>query len=932
MKSKIIKIKPEELSGMKFKEVKALLKKDLATLAEQPAGTSFFIATDFKFVDGDDQPILVVGTPKGSWRKYLKDAVKPPNKNTAIGTCELSEDKTKLTLSIEKGKAKPNAIRNILKKSKLIPATIKVVEFQELATDNSNQPEGTAINLPTNNTDDLLYPQIVSKTKEYKQLDKKADVSLRLDKAGHISDMIRNWEAENQPNLKNAAVLDKHTKLQSLKGQLTTQTTNVQIASRTNIEDISPILMLWDEYKKIPTKATGLEALPLIERRMEAMQPVSNAISRWFKRNFGKKSKEEQKNEQQLQKIQKQIDIQQPALQQHLVEARKKYAKNLLKYLAKMNDTQKKQAATNQQFLSDIHRFVSVTHINAIRQHLGLGPVHTVDPLAAAPETKAAWEDPEIQAMFATLGVSASVDTTDSKDTNKTNDVVAEQKPDFSNFDKNVTVHYRQNPTVDTTVTLPANAAFYLADGSRQILGDPYTFQVISEDASGRLKVDGGGETYYVDKGVGSMSGYVKTTQPLFPKDPHPNDVKQGDIGDCYLMAIMSSLAKSDPQYIKDMMQDKGSKVVVRLFHVTANAAGKKSFEARYFEVEKSVAKTGGNDMFAKGSLWTQILEKAYVAGGFTGMFSDYVGNLNTQETSYDAIKEGGWGFAMEVLTGKPHADLFFQVESPAEYIVTNLTGIQRGTVGGSGNLQGVLPPWSTDERNGYTAARNTSDYRRLNAYNILGQDLTKVRQWFQFASKGSINKLFAREHNATYSGELTIDDFSDLFNGKMKGTDGNEVPGLPKLETAVAQAVINWITNQKLYPGKRGSGIYSQLQLNLFEQIKTAVDKNELVTIGSKDKMGESDGSGHSAGESLAGGLVGPHMYSVFRYNEAAVPTKQLLVRNPWGNHEQKNVRNAQNELVGVVNKGTNPADNDGEFWLLLEDITKSFNGISIG
>jgi hypothetical protein len=931
MNSKIIKIKPGDLSGMKFKEVKALLKKDLALLAEQPEGTPFFVATDFKFSDFDDQPILVVGTPKGSWKQYLKEAVKPPKTNTAVGVCELSEDKTKLTFSIEKGKAKPNNIKRTLKKSKILPPTIKVLEFVELGTtnlaqDNTVVNEGTPINIPVNQ--DTLYPDILSKTKAYKQLGADTDTSVRLEEAGMLSNMIRDWEEENQPHLADKVVAKKHTALQTLKGQLAVQSTNIQINNRTNIEDITPILMLWDEYKKIPTKATGIEALPLIEKRIEAIEPVSNAISRWFKRNFGRKSKEEQSNEKKLDRIQEQIDKQKPVLQQHLVVARKKYAKSLLKYLSGMNDTQKKQAITNQNFMADVHRYVSVTHINAIRKFLGLGPVTQVDPLAASPETKAAWDDPEIQAMFSTLGTTSD---NNSSSSSSEQTVVADSKPDFSGFDENVTVHYRQNPTIETTISLPANAAFYTEGGMRQILSSPYTFKVISEDANGRLKVDGGGTIYYLDKGVGTINGYVKTDAPLFPRDPKPQDVKQGGVGDCYLMAIMSSLAKSDPQFIKDMMQDKGSSVVVRLFHVTADRSGKKSFKARYFEIEKSVVKgAGGEDRFAKDVLWVQMLEKAYVAGGFTGMFNEYIGNLNDQETTYDTIGTGGWGFAMEVLTGRPHADLFFQSPNHSEYIVTDLTDIERGTVDPAGRHQGIHPPWCTYERNSYSTARSTRDYQRLNAYKIVGGDLTKLRLWFHFVNGGSITNLFNREHNDSYSGELTIDDFSDLFAGKMKDGNGNEVPGLAKLDAAVAKDIITWISSEKIYPGKRGSGIYSQLQLNLFQKISEAVDKNELVTIGSKAKLGQSEGSGHSAGESLSGGLVGPHMYSVFNHRQDS--NKELLIRNPWGKYEQKNVRNAQGDLISTANTGTRPEDNDGEFWLLLEDLTRSFNGICIG
>lgn len=917
MKSKIIKIKPTELSTMLFKDIKILLKKDLALLAEQPGQAPFFIATEFKYADSD-KPILVVGTPKGEWKKYLKDIVKPPNKHAVTGTCRLSDDQTTLTLCIAAGKAKPMVIKKVLKKNKLLPPSIKVVEFVEAiepkSTDTSTDQDPSTATIP----EDTLYPQIVAQIKKYKELDKTTAVSSRLDFSKQLFDIINTWEQKYNPYLADSDVAKKNIALQAFKNQLTVQTTNVQIANRTNIEDITPILTLWEDYKQLPTQASGIDTLPLVEKRVEQIAPVKSGIVAWFKRNFGKKNKEERQNEKKLEKIQKQIEQHEPVLQQQLVAARKKYAKDLINHLKGLTPAQRQQTANNAQFMADVHRYVSVNNINAIRQYLGLNPIDTVDPLAASPETKAAWDDPEIQAMFTSLN---------------TGNGTPEQPQSFNGFEDNVTVHYRQNPQITTTITLPANAPFYTANGDRQILSAPYTFDVVSEDANGRLQVEGGGITYYVDKGVGQMNGYEKTTDPLFPQDPSPKDVKQGSTGDCYLMAIMASLADSDPQFIKDMMKDKGSTVVVRLFHVTADRSGNKSFEARYFEIEKSVPKDGNGDaMFAKESLWVQMLEKAYAAGGFTGMFKDYIGNLNNQDTSYDTIGQGGWGFAMEVLTGRPSADLFFQPPNHSDYIVTDLTNIKRGTTQASSQLQGVYPPWSTNERNMFATARNQRDYARLNAYAILGNDLQKVQQWFQFVNAGTLAQLFAKEHNAQYSGQLTIDDFVDLFNGKMKDTSGNETTGLTVLDSTIAQMIIDWITAQKLYPGKRGSGIYSILQLNLFQEIKTALDKNELVTFGSKKKLGQLDGSGHSAGEGLSGGLVGPHMYSVHECTEANAPSKEFLIRNPWGRYEQENVRNEQGELVARVNTGSRPEDNDGEFWLLLDDLTKSFNGICIG
>lgn len=101
-----------------------------------------------------------------------------------------------------------------------------------------------------------------------------------------------------------------------------------------------------------------------------------------------------------------------------------------------------------------------------------------------------------------------------------------------------------------------------------------------------------------------------KSNEPLFKSDPSPDDVRQGSLGDCYMLASLSAIADQNPDTIKDMMKDNGDTVTVRFFN--------DDNEPVYVTVDKSVPVKKGDtdDVYAEGSLWVQLLEKAYVCSG----------------------------------------------------------------------------------------------------------------------------------------------------------------------------------------------------------------------------------------------------------------------------------------------------------------------------
>lgn len=128
-----------------------------------------------------------------------------------------------------------------------------------------------------------------------------------------------------------------------------------------------------------------------------------------------------------------------------------------------------------------------------------------------------------------------------------------------------------------------------------------------------------------------------------------PKDVNQGALGDCWLLSSLMTLAKSNPQAIRDAITGPLSdgSYNVRLFK--KKGRGKRaSFEAETINVTSSFVtwKTGGYEAYAHGGdtdkngneeLWVKLIEKAYAK--WKGSFAKI---------------DGGWEEnALEALTGK---------------------------------------------------------------------------------------------------------------------------------------------------------------------------------------------------------------------------------------------------------------------------------------
>lgn len=127
----------------------------------------------------------------------------------------------------------------------------------------------------------------------------------------------------------------------------------------------------------------------------------------------------------------------------------------------------------------------------------------------------------------------------------------------------------------------------------------------------------------------------------LFVGGASPADPVQGKLGDCYLIATLSSLAHSNPQAVEDMVKDNGDGTFDVRFY---NMVGLRGREA-WVTVDGDLPSAGvvrrrevGAD--ARTELWVSVTEKA---------FAQWRGSVR-------AIARGGQpDEVMALVTGRPH-------------------------------------------------------------------------------------------------------------------------------------------------------------------------------------------------------------------------------------------------------------------------------------
>lgn len=141
----------------------------------------------------------------------------------------------------------------------------------------------------------------------------------------------------------------------------------------------------------------------------------------------------------------------------------------------------------------------------------------------------------------------------------------------------------------------------------------------------------------FVGSGVAAISGLAGTWkwesagEPLFSHgrgDAHrvdPEDIVQGEIGNCFVLANLKAIARSDPDTITRMIVDNGDGTYTVMLHddmgrprpVTVTDEFPTKVKQWWFDDRTPFSKGGD------GELWVRVIEKAYLQefhGGYGGV------------------------------------------------------------------------------------------------------------------------------------------------------------------------------------------------------------------------------------------------------------------------------------------------------------------------
>lgn len=403
---------------------------------------------------------------------------------------------------------------------------------------------------------------------------------------------------------------------------------------------------------------------------------------------------------------------------------------------------------------------------------------------------------------------------------------------------------------------------------------------------------------------IGGNGQYVAQDDPerfpLFAGPPTMDDVQQGGLGDCFLLAAVASIVNRDPMhFVRHMADNLDGTVTVMLYAGVGQPC--------QVVVRKSVP----GERFARNVLWVKLVEKAYAASGLARK------PASQTPVAYEDIEGGSSSSALTHLTGKPSGSLG--------------TGAMRDSV-----RQGVLEQLREEQR-------------------MLRRQLEAIQDEDEQVNQCIAQKQLQDEH-ADISGEKSqLEEQGSRLKVLMQRMSEMESPvwdfeaRLSMMlvtqtsfrefieqhrDNEVVQRILEKVLPREkrdgLFPEAIGTGIYGVDEQRVFAAVKQGIDAGKPMTAGSKisisDRDNKVEGKGAS-GEPKVKGLAGKHAYTLLDYKPKPGPTPRervfLRLRNPWGDYGRGYV-----EQLGLLRAVA--IEDEATFWIDLADFVANFRDIN--
>lgn len=410
--------------------------------------------------------------------------------------------------------------------------------------------------------------------------------------------------------------------------------------------------------------------------------------------------------------------------------------------------------------------------------------------------------------------------------------------------------------------------------------------------------------------------------QPLFEHEPCLMDIKQGTVGDCYLLASLASIISTHPEKIKKMMQDNlDGTVTVRFFDTDEKKT------PIYVKVAKSVpvylyASGKTVDAYNNGPLWLKMIEKAYACvrlqDGYQQRsdFSIYrTDRLRTTENRleyrYDNI-EGGYSHeTLKHLTGEDtERNRHFYREIDLRIFESRMDKIDAGSIRPGWDVLSFLffkHKHTNDEpAHRYLAnnkAKNKAYEKEFKRYHHFYELLenTLIIKYGQDALKSMNSKDFIDALNGVLH---ILSMFIDVIGTTPSDFDLKEA-GLPEEaikyfkkcwkdysqngtafydDISLMVSLFNADYRQRV--AHRNSE-YTQVEDEIFNKIKEKLDNKKSVVFETTEFKSFDSKIKGASGEKFKDGMYATHAYAVVDVKEIefnGVMKKWLIVQNPHG------------------------------------------------
>ena len=397
----------------------------------------------------------------------------------------------------------------------------------------------------------------------------------------------------------------------------------------------------------------------------------------------------------------------------------------------------------------------------------------------------------------------------------------------------------------------------------------------------------------------------VPKEQPLFPHEPSLNDIAQGGVGDCYLLAALSAVVNMNPQFIKDCMRDNGDgTVTVRFFEGPVDQK-----TAHYVKIKKAVPE---GEPYAKGALWVQMIEHAYAASGL------HIGDKNAPANqdkllSYNNISSGSDSAFVETITGRrmTHGGTGKKLEGSSDRFFEDMT------TQAMSQLQAAHPSEKSFTAGAATLAvlLGAENVSILDATSPTYADDVMEREQLYFAYKNFFDKM---KFNI-YSLEDAQEFFSKLDYKEMPDIPGYSAEKNLEIKKNFLEKMRDTYTSSATTPlqYRAFSGNYTEKAEEVYQTIQKAEEEGKIMTTGTISAFKSPEVVRGLNGEAMEIGLAASHAYTLLGVKQMG-NNKYIKLRNPWS------VGTRSYEQQTITKKVTRDRKDEGTHGIFLLELNE--------